>query len=306
MTTDATRTTVLICTRDRPDLLRRCLTSVLACQPAADEVLVVDQGRDGRSRQVVADVGSPLVRHVRDDGVGLSRAQNVGFGLATGSVILVTDDDCVVPPEWIGGVLAAFADDRDLGLLAGRVLPLGEEGPDALPVATRPSSTRLHLSAQTLPWDAGSGNNFALRSTVAARVGGNDERLGAGGRLRGGNDMDLFRRVLRSGTPGLYAPEVVVLHARATRVERMGRRIPYGYGMGACLVLWRKQHDPGTGWLARAWLRLRLRRLIDGARRRDLLRVREEVLVLYGTVRGAWVAAREPAGPVSAARRPGA
>ena len=294
--------TVLVCTRDRPDLLERCLASVLASQPPPAEVLVIDQSSDDRSRRVVENTNSALVTHVPDAGKGLSVAQNHGIRLSRGDVVLVTDDDCVVPAGWVGIAGRAFQADPDLGLLGGSVQPLGDAGPDALPVSTRTSTVPLRLDASSPPWDVGSGNNFALRRTTALGIGGNDERLGPGAPWKGGADMDLFRRALRSGARARYAPDLVVLHERATVAERLGRRVPYGLGMGVCLSLWWRQGDRAALRLAVAWLRMRVRRLAAGVRRRDLLRVREEVLVLVGTARGLVLGLTGPAGPVTSLR----
>jgi hypothetical protein len=114
--------------------------------------------------------------------------------------------------------------------------------------------------------------------------------------------MDLFRRALRSGARGRYEPQLVVLHERATAAERLGRRVPYGLGMGVCLSLWWRQGDRAALPLTVAWLRMRLRRLAAGARHGDRLRVREEVLVLVGTVRGLVLGLTGPAGPVTSLR----
>jgi GT2 family glycosyltransferase len=297
--------TVLVCTRDRPDVLERCLRSVLTAPAAPDELLVVDQSRGNASEQVVSRLGDAAtaaevqLRYVRDSGGGLSRAQNLGLQQATGEVVLVTDDDCVVDAGWVQVARQAFAEHRAVGLLGGRVLPLGEDEPGRFPVSTRTSEVPLVLDEGTAPWFAGSGNNFALRRSVALAVGGNDERLGPGAPLKGGGDMDLFRRVLRAGHPGRYEPGLVVLHERATTTERLGRRVPYGYGMGACISFWARQGDPRALRLLVGWLRLRRNRIVEGARNRDGLRLREELLVLVGTARGLLAGLRGPAGPVS-------
>lgn len=299
----AVTVSVVVCTRDRPVLLERCLRSLVSCRPLPDEVVVVDQSGDDRSAQAVSRIGSPLIRHVRDTRRGLSVAQNHGISEAIGEVVLITDDDCVLPLEWVGRALHCFTAEPFLALLAGRVLPLADDRPGRLPVSTRTSVTPLQLGPSSLPWDVGSGNNFALRRAVALEVGGNDERLGPGAPLRGGADMDLFRRVLRTGAPGRYDPELVVLHEQATIAERLARRIPYGFGMGACLALWHRQGDAGVPAVARAWIRLRLGRLVAGARSGDLLRMREELMVLWGTVRGVAAVRRAPAGPVTSMSR---
>lgn len=292
--------TVLVCTRDRPEALERCLRSVLACDPPAAEVVVVDQSRGPDSRRVVEGFGGQVVL-VPDPRSGLSLAQNLGFATARSAVVLVTDDDCEVPPDWVGVAAACFVDER-VGMVGGRVLPLGPDEPGLLPVSTRTDAAHAVLDDRSTPWQVGSGNNFAVRRSVILAVGGNDERLGPGARWSGGADMDLFRRVLRSGVAGVYLPDLVVLHERATIADRLARRIPYGFGMGACVVLWWRQGDRAALRLLVAWLRLRAGRLTDGLRHADWLRVREEVLVLIGTVRGAVAALRGPAGPVSSLR----
>src|SRR6059036_2058783 len=94
---------VLICTRDRSALLEACLDSVLACAPAAAEVVVVDQSADEATRLVVGRrLGSAVpVRYLRGVGTGLSRAKNQGIAACTTAVIAFTDDDCLAERGWI-------------------------------------------------------------------------------------------------------------------------------------------------------------------------------------------------------------
>jgi hypothetical protein len=106
--------------------------------------------------------------------------------------------------------------------------------------------------------------------------------------------MDLFRRLLRAGAPGLYEPEAIVFHERTTTAGRLERRIPYGYGMGACCVLWLRQGDvQGLPVLGR-WVAMRSDRLARSLIRRRWLAVREEALVLAGTARGIGFGLRAP------------
>jgi glycosyltransferase involved in cell wall biosynthesis len=296
----AAEVSVLVSTRDRPHLLDRCLRAVLAGSVLPGELLVVDQSRGDASRRVVEELtaeGHLQVRWVRHHGSGLSRSQNLGFASARGQLVLVTDDDCVPAPDWVEAAARSFAQDASLGLLGGRVLALGDDEPGRFPVSTRTSTVPVELDATTMPWDVGSGNNFGVRLSALRAIGGNDVRLGPGAPLLGGADMDLFRRLLCSGAGGRYEPSVLVHHERADASERLGRRVPYGYGMGACLALWWRQGDPLARKVLTAWLWMRLHRLAGGARTRDGMRVREELLVLSGTARGLVRGVRVPAEP---------
>jgi GT2 family glycosyltransferase len=137
-----------------------------------------------------------------------------------------------------------------------------------------------------MPWDIGSGNNFAVKRVWLAKVRGNDERLGPGSPGQGGVDMDLLYRLARAGARIRYEPEALIYHERASRASRLARRGPYGYGMGAACSLWLRQGDNNAWRVLVRWVLMRARRLAIGVRQRDGLRVHEEFLVLAGTLGG--------------------
>ncbi len=277
--------TVAIATRDRPEALARCLESLRACRVLPAEVIVADQSAGSSTRQAVMDADGPGLRIRRVDGGsgGLAGAQQAAFDHAGMALVAVLDDDCVADPAWIEALERAFAEDPGLALVCGRVVPLEGEG---VPVATRTSGVRRPFRGRSLPWNVGSGNNFALRREWFDRVGGCDERLGPGTPGRGGLDMDLFYRVLRAGGPALYEPAAVVGHERATRVGRLARRHPYGFGMGAACGIYLRDRDAYAVPLIAAWIGLRLRLVAAGVLRRRFAVLREEALVLAGTAAG--------------------
>jgi O-antigen biosynthesis protein len=274
---------VAISTRDRPDALARCLRSLAAGRLPPAEVIVADQSDGPETRQLLAE--QPDVRYVRARPGGLGAAQNDAFRATSAPIVAVLDDDCVADEGWLESIAQAFADE-ELAFLSGPVLALGPETPGTHPVATRTSRERRDLDARTLPWDAGSGNNFALRKAWFERIGGCDERLGPGAPGRGALDMDLFRRLLRAGARGRYEPDAIVLHERATTAGRLARRFPYGYGMGACCVLWMRQGDAHGARVLARWIAMRSNVLARSLARGRWLEAREELLVLAGTAGG--------------------
>ena len=278
---------VAISTRDRPEALARCLRSLAAGRLAPAEVVVADQSDGPETRELLAEPppSLPALRYVRARPGGLGAAQNDGFRATSASIVAVLDDDCVADERWLESIARAFADD-DIALVSGPVFPLGPDVPGLHPVATRTSVEPRELDAGTLPWDAGSGNNFAVRKVWFERIGGCDERLGPGAPGKGGLDMDLFRRLLRAGARGRYEPDAIVLHERATTAGRLARRFPYGYGMAACCVLWMRQGDTFGRHVLAQWLAMRSNRLARSLARGRWLAVREEALVLAGTARG--------------------
>jgi GT2 family glycosyltransferase len=279
---------VAISTRDRPEALHRCLESLRRGRLPPSEVVVADQSERRETSVVVLEAGKAgmPIQYVRARPGGLGVAQNDALAATTAPVVAVIDDDCVADEGWLAEVASSFEAHPDLALLAGSVLPLGPESPDTYPVSSRFSTQPRDFLGPSLPWEVGSGNNFAVRRDWFERIGGCDERLGPGAPLRGGLDMDLFYRVLRAGGTARYEPTVLVLHERATRAGRLARRPAYGYGMAAAIAIWLRSGDR-FGWrVLRAWVRMRTRLLVRALARGRWTTAYEEALVLRGTVQG--------------------
>ena len=277
---------VAISTLDRPDALARCLRSLADGTALPAEVVVVDQSPGETARQAVdAAQGLPRVVHVPQRRTGLSLGQNEAVARTTSAVVAVLDDDCVADPGWVEAVSRVLGDERPVDVVGGRVLPL-EDGGAGLAVSSRTGTERLSFDRRDRPWDVGSGNNFAFRRAWFERVGGCDPRLGPGSPGRGACDIDLFYRLMRAGARAAYEPELLVLHERATRGQRLARRVPYGFGMGSACAIWLRERDGRALRVLANWLGLRIGRIVSSLRERNWLGVWEEALVLGGTARG--------------------
>jgi glycosyltransferase involved in cell wall biosynthesis len=105
--------TVVICTFERPEHVRRSLLS-LAMQtglPEGFEVVVTDDG----SRDETADVVAEFARSANfpiawtshpHDGFQVAKTRNDGVRLARGRYLLLLDGDCIVPPDHLAQHLA--------------------------------------------------------------------------------------------------------------------------------------------------------------------------------------------------------
>jgi GT2 family glycosyltransferase len=288
--------TVAISTLDRPDALANCLRALLEGEVLPAEIIVVDQSRDNRTQQVIEGYqarGGPVI-YIRHAGHGLGVSQNIAIAHAQCPVIAVTDDDCIPPATWLATIVHAFSSSNQIDAITGRVLPLGPEQAGLYAISSRTSTTRIEFSRNAMPWNIGSGNNFAVKREWLRHIGGNDERLGPGSPGQGGVDMDLFYRLLRAGARIRYEPDLLVYHERTSQTGRLARRTPYGYGMGACCSIWLRQGDRHALRVLVRWLLMRGKRLFDGLRQRQWMLVYEEVLVLQGTLRGLVYGLRVP------------
>ena len=102
--------TVVICTRDRADMLARTLASLREQTRPPDQIVVVDNAsRDEATRAVALRAG---VDYVREDRPGLDIARNRGARAARGEIVAYTDDDVAVHPCWLERLVEAFDSPR--------------------------------------------------------------------------------------------------------------------------------------------------------------------------------------------------
>jgi GT2 family glycosyltransferase len=280
--------TVAVATLDRPQALSRCLDALLdgAVRPA--EIVVVDQSVGDAASAVIsrrASLGVQL-RYHRQDRRGLSASRNAALALATQAVVAVTDDDCVPDVRWVATIAGTLSDVHGPDAVTGRVLPLGADEPGAYAVSSRAATRRIDYRGRVLPWSVGTGANVAVRRHWLDRVGGYDERLGAGSAGGAGEDTDFLYRLLRAGARIRYEPGAIVYHERQSHARRLATRSSYGRGIGACCAAWLRRGDPHALVLLGRWLASRMRRMVGAAARRDTAAVYEELLVLSGTVGG--------------------
>ncbi|MFD0530831.1 glycosyltransferase family 2 protein [Kitasatospora arboriphila] len=236
---------VIICTRDRTELLPRCLDALLRAAPADAELLLVDNApTDLTTHDLVRDRYGDRIRYLREPVPGLARARNTGVAAATGEVCAFTDDDALPDPGWLHAMLATFRSDPRIGCVTGLVLPAELDTPSQAAFerhcgfsrgfAPRTWSLADQGGDPPVPYTVsrfGTGANMAFRTEALRAIGGFDRATGAGTPTRGGEDLLAFLRVLTTGRLVAYAPDALVWH-RHRRTPAALRSQVYGFGVG--------------------------------------------------------------------------
>ncbi len=288
MTGEKVTVTVAIATLDRPAALARCLDALADGDVLPDEVLVVDQGSDAATEEIVrARVDRlPGLRRLAQDRRGLSASRNLAHAEARGAVLAVSDDDCVPSSGWVAAIADVFLLQPDVVAVTGPMHPLDPAVPGRVAISSRIGDLRVDWRGRPAPWLVGTGGNFAARRVWLDRVGGWDERLGAGSSGGAGEDIALLDRLLASGATVRYEPEALVRHEGRPASSRRATRSRYGRGVGTwCGILLRAGDRGGASMLVR-WLALRLRLGVAAAVRRQAGEVGDEARVLAGTAGG--------------------
>lgn len=91
---------VCICTRHRPEDLRKALQSIADSLRLPDQVIVSDDGQEGRtSESVVAEF--PFAQYQRGPRIGLGANRNACLAAVKTGFVCFIDDDVVLPPSFV-------------------------------------------------------------------------------------------------------------------------------------------------------------------------------------------------------------
>lgn len=249
---------IVICTRDRHETIGQAIESVAECVYPSFDIHIMDQSTNGTTRQVVEALMDRCktlcsIQYHHLDKAGLSRAYNIGMQRSDGEIIALTDDDCIVPPNWLAQIAKAFREDSEAGLLYGQVLvpksllPELEQG-QIVPALTFSGAKRIAPGQRFTVF--GMGANMAVRRTLLAKIQGFDTALGGGGPLRSSQDFDFAYRTYLAGMAILLSPEVKVDHYGVRTPEQWPLTLEaYGIGDGAFLGKHVRCGDVRALWL---------------------------------------------------------
>ncbi len=287
----AREVSVVVCTRDRPAALTRCLDGLGHLDPPPKEIVVVDNGPagSGTTRDVVRD--RPGIRYVAEPEPGLAIARNAGIQASEAAIVAFTDDDVDVHPAWAGRLGTVFRE-TSAAAAAGLVLPAALdteaqvlfEREWTFARGFRPLTFGAHFFESTrrrgVPsWEIGAGMNMAFRRSVLDAVGGFDERLDAGAAGSNG-ESELWFRVLAAGHRIRYEPTAVVWHHHGRSWDALTAQVrAHGRGHAAAALV-QFEDDGGLGNLRhvlldlpRTYVRMGMSHLVQGSRpRRRTLR----------------------------------
>jgi len=227
---ETTHTTLIVCSRTRPALLSSVVASILDGAEVPDELLVVDQSIEPHPE--LAGFATPrcAFRYLHSATVGLSRGRNIGIAAASHPIIVFTDDDVLVPPEWFGTIVRSLEAAGPRSVVTGRVLATEAETEGGFAPSLHPGTERVVYEGRVYE-DPLATFNVAFPRSAHAEVGGFDVRLGPGTPFPAAEDNDFGYRLLEAGYRIVFDPEAVVYH-RAWRDDRAYVPLRHGYGRG--------------------------------------------------------------------------
>jgi len=104
----------IVCTRNRADILRHAIDSLVAqtLPPDEFEILIIDNGSTDDTRSLTERYAERHrnVSYVAEPRLGLSNARNTGLGAARADVVAFIDDDATAGKTWLEKICSVFAE----------------------------------------------------------------------------------------------------------------------------------------------------------------------------------------------------
>jgi glycosyltransferase involved in cell wall biosynthesis len=249
---------VVICTRNRPVAILQCLTSLLQCRDNNVEIIVVDNAPDNNLTAGVT-ASFPGVKYVLEKRKGLDIARNTGARYATHKIIAYTDDDVIIPPNWIMNIRSCFDDPLTMAV-TGLILPAELKSYSQyvfehdwsfnkgyLPKVFDHRYFLNNLMTGVPSWEIGAGANMAFRKEAFELAGLFDERLDVGASGCSG-DSEIWYRIMAEGWNCNYFPHLYVYHQHRNTMKELHHQL-YNYMRGhisALLVQYENYQHKGN------------------------------------------------------------
>lgn len=217
---------VVVVNWNRREYLRGCLESLLNQNFQDFEILVVDNGSQDGSAELVRERfegrSGPPVRLIQNEtNRGFCAANNQGFAAARGRYVALLNNDAEAEPDFLGAMREAFELGEDVGMAACKVLMY--EDPKRIDKAghliypdgqnrgrgTGEIDQGQYDRREECLWPDGCAAMY--RKSMLDEIGGFDEDL-----FLYGDDAELGLRARLAGWRCIYVPEAVVRHRRGS------------------------------------------------------------------------------------------
>jgi glycosyltransferase involved in cell wall biosynthesis len=194
MAANGKRITVVLSTRNRGAAVAEAVRTILVNDHPDFEAIVIDQSDSDLPQESLEPfLNDPRLRYMRSPGRGRAAGLNAGIREAQGALVLMTEDDCAVPSNWLQEFEAAFATNPGIGIAFGNVLPAAHDPAAgvipahirASPFLARGLRDKLHIE--------GIGTCMAIRRGVWQSLHGFDEMLVAGAPFKAGEGLGTAR-----------------------------------------------------------------------------------------------------------------
>ncbi|MDI9624709.1 MAG: glycosyltransferase [Methanothermobacter sp.] len=226
------RVSVVIPMRNEAKILKKCLQAMekLDYPDNLLEIVIVNDGSTDNTRELILETNwSFNYQYIETEGVGVSKARDIGFKKANGDFIAFTDADCIVKEDWIKRLLEPF--DDGVAAVGGPNVTPEDDKPFAkcvglaLSFLSKPGARYAYEGKKVHEIHHNPTCNVMYRKSVLEEVGGFNHNLVTT------DDEELDYRIRKKGYKIIYTPFARVKHYRRPNWKKYAK-MAYYYGLG--------------------------------------------------------------------------
>lgn len=208
---------VVVCTKNRCDNLKRYLPSLLNQTYKDFEVIILDNGSTDNTKETVEEFGKKHnnIRYFFYPQKGLAISRQYAFDKARGEVIVSIDDDCTVETDFLYQIKKTFEKNKNIGIVGGNVINIGFTGNARWKgLGYLDKYGRYHVAKDRSEATIFGSANLSIKKSIFEEVGGFDPLFYLL------EEADLCCKVRKSGYKLIYNPKIVIRHFYTPKEEK--------------------------------------------------------------------------------------
>jgi len=226
------------------EILEECLLSLQQQERKPKEIIVVDNGSKDGSQAIIRKEFPDVKLISLPDNTGFTGANNTGIKAATGEMIVLLNNDCIVEPDWLNN-LAKRMDDSKIAAVASSMRNIND--------VSIIDSAGGKINWMGFARDIGKGepsSNYKNNMEIPFPCGGavmirrsalpDPDKLFWSKLFIYQEDLDLGFELLRTGWKIVYEPEAIVRHVHSATAVKFNYMKEYHCTRNRLLIL--KKH----------------------------------------------------------------
>jgi len=220
---NALKISILIGSRNRANILRHCLKSLLSQDYEEFEIIILDDASEESKAyvNVINEFGDQRIRLMRSEKpLGVSGSRNVLMQHASGDAFFIIDDDAYLcNNDSLSKIAEIFGVKNEIGIIACKILNQGVvDKTYVVPFSQRELKKNPNIVDKGQYVGYFLGGAHAIHKNVIKMCGGYDSML-----FFGEEELDLSYRAISLGWKIWYEPSIFVYHkAQASVLGREG------------------------------------------------------------------------------------
>jgi len=220
---------IIIPARNAEKTIKKCLDSVLNLDYKNYEVIVIDDGSEDRTPEILENYKDKIKIIKNIKALGPSQSRNMAVKEAKGEYLAFTDADCFVDKSWLTELISGFKESKIVSVGGIQEIPKDETEfgrkvseffkkigfiSDYMHIAKRKESVEVNHNPSC---------NVMYRKDIFLEENGFLENLWPG------EDVELDYRLRKKGYKIIFNPKAIVYHYRPSNLKSF-LKMMYRYG----------------------------------------------------------------------------